>query len=70
MNNKGDNDMITAGQVLNDTYEIIEQLGSGGGGIVFKAYHLRLEKYVAIKLIKGSVKDKINQRAKRIFSRD
>lgn len=55
--------MITIGQTLNNTYEITEQLGSGGGGIVFKAYHLRLEKYVAIKLIKGSVKDKINQRA-------
>lgn len=55
--------MITTGQVLNNTYKITEQLGSGGGGIVFKAYHLRLEKYVAIKLIKDQVKGRVNERA-------
>lgn len=55
--------MITIGQILNNTYKITEQLGSGGGGIVFKAYHLRLEKYVAIKLIKEKVRGKINERA-------
>lgn len=54
--------MIQINQILNDTYRIEEQLGSGGGGIVFKAYHLRLEKYVAVKLIKDNVKDIINQR--------
>ena len=55
--------MITPGQTLNNTYKIIEQIGSGGGGIVFKAYHLRLEKHVAIKLIKDKVKGKMNERA-------
>lgn len=40
--------MITKGQVLNDTYEVIERLGSGGGGIIYKAYHRRMQKYVAI----------------------
>lgn len=38
--------MIEIKQILNNTYKITEQLGSGGGGIVFKAYHMRLEKYV------------------------
>lgn len=55
--------MITQNQILNNTYQIIGQLGSGGGGIVFKAYHLRLEKYVAIKLIKENVKGVVNERA-------
>lgn len=55
--------MITVGQTLNSTYRITEQIGSGGGGIVFKAYHLRLEKYVAVKLIKDKVKGKMNERA-------
>lgn len=55
--------MIQTNQILNNTYRIEERLGSGGGGIVFKAYHLRLEKYVAVKLIKDNVKDIINRRA-------
>lgn len=29
--------MIDLGQVLNDTYEITDRLGSGGG-IIYKAY--------------------------------
>lgn len=55
--------MIIPGQILNSTYKITERLGSGGGGIVYKAYHLRLEKYVAVKLIKDSVKGAVNERA-------
>ncbi|MBD5145374.1 MAG: protein kinase [Ruminococcus sp.] len=55
--------MITKGQVLNDTYEIIERLGSGGGGIIYKAYHRRMQKYVAIKLIKDEIKGGLNNRS-------
>lgn len=55
--------MIATGQILNNTYKITERLGSGGGGIVFKAYHMRLEKYVAVKLIKDNVKGAVNERA-------
>lgn len=55
--------MITMGKILNNTYKIIEQLGSGGGGIVFKAYHMRLEKYVAVKLIKEEILGAVNERA-------
>ncbi|MGN0691478.1 MAG: protein kinase, partial [Oscillospiraceae bacterium] len=50
-------------QILNDTYRIEKQIGSGGGGVVYKAYHLRLKKYVAVKLIKDTVKGAINERA-------
>lgn len=55
--------MIEINQILNNTYKIIEQLGSGGGGIVFKAYHTRLEKYVAVKLIKEEILGAVNERA-------
>lgn len=55
--------MITKGQVLNDTYEVIERLGSGGGGIIYKAYHRRMQKYVAIKLIKDEIKCGLNIRS-------
>ena len=34
---------------FSDTYEIIEKLGEGAGGIVYKAYHKRLRQEVVIK---------------------
>ncbi len=55
--------MITIGQTLNNTYEITEQLGSGSGGIIFKAYHKRMKKFVAIKLIKDEIKGGISNRS-------
>lgn len=55
--------MIETGQILNNTYRIESRIGSGGGGIVFKAYHLRLEKYVAVKLIKEEIRGAVNERA-------
>lgn len=47
---------------FDDTYDIICELNSGGGGIIYKAYHKRLNKYVAVKRIKNSVKGKIDVR--------
>ena len=43
--------MITTSlnKLLNETYDIIEILGTGGGGTVYKAWHKRLGKYVVIK---------------------
>ncbi len=37
--------------VLQDTYKDIVEIGSGGGGTVYKAYHVRMEKYVVLKKI-------------------
>lgn len=34
---------------LKDTYRIIGQIGEGGGGTIYKAYHKRLQKEVVIK---------------------
>ena len=45
--------MFKTGDIIDGRYEIKEQIGSGGGGIVYKAYHLTMKKDVAIKLIKN-----------------
>ena len=45
--------------ISNSIYRIEIQLGSGGVGVVYKAYHTRLEKYVVIKELKRGTKDSI-----------
>lgn len=47
--------------VLNNTYRIVEEIGHGGGGTVYKAIHLRLNKYVVVKRIHASVRAKRNE---------
>lgn len=42
-------------EIFEDTYQIIEKLDEGAGGIVYKAYHQRLKKSVVIKKIKGNM---------------
>lgn len=55
-------DMPRRGDILDNTYQIIEEIGHGGGGIVYKAIHLRLQKYVAVKKIRDKVAGIINVR--------
>lgn len=55
--------MLNVGDTLGGIYEITEKIGSGGGGIIFKANHLRMKKTVAIKLIKDNVKNILENRA-------
>ncbi len=43
--------MLQAGTVINGTYRIEGAVGAGGGGTVYKAYHLRLQKDVVVKRI-------------------
>ncbi|MCM1121371.1 MAG: protein kinase [Eubacterium sp.] len=54
--------MIEQGTILDNTYQIIKPIGSGGGGEIYLADHLRLEKTVVIKKIKDSVKGLIADR--------
>lgn len=54
--------MFQPGTILDGKYEIISQIGSGGGGEIYRAYHKRLKKYVAIKRIKENVRGKLNER--------
>lgn len=47
---------------ISDTYEILEKLGEGSGGIVYKAYHKRLRKEVVLKKMKNkSVSSVVNR---------
>lgn len=47
---------------LMDTYELHETLGAGGGGMVIKAYHKRLQKDVVIKKIHADIQDENERR--------
>ncbi len=42
-------------KIIASTYEVLEKIGEGGGGIVYKARHLRLNKDVVIKADKRSL---------------
>lgn len=53
---------LATGAVLENTYEIIGEIGAGGGGVVFRARHLRLQTDVVVKKIKDEVRGKINSR--------
>lgn len=55
--------MLTIGSMLDNTYQIQEEIGSGGGGVVYRAYHTRLQKDVVVKLIRDTVKSKLDSRA-------
>lgn len=44
--------MFEPGTVLSDRYEIIEKIGAGGMSIVYKAKCNRLQRYVAIKVLR------------------
>ncbi len=49
--------MLYSNMIVDNTYQIIDEIGSGGMGIVYLAYHLRLEKYVVMKKIKNTHAD-------------
>ena len=49
--------MFYGGELLDSTYEILKEIGTGGTGIVYLAYHTRLKKYVVVKKLKGTITD-------------
>ena len=53
---------LTKGTILENAYEIIDEIGAGGGGIIYKARHLRLQTDVVVKKIKDEVRGKIRSR--------
>ena len=48
-------------QIIAQTYEIQKEIGSGGGGVVYLAQHLRLEKPVVLKADKRSISTDIEK---------
>lgn len=54
--------MLKTGEILNNTYLVESKIGSGAVGIIYKAYHLRLKKYVVIKQIRQEIRAEINER--------
>lgn len=52
---------MTKEQILG-TYTILEQIGSGSGGTVFKAYHNRLEQIVVLKRLNNYKNSYLNSR--------
>ncbi len=49
-------------EIVDGTYLIMNELGRGGTGVIYLAYHLRLEKYVVIKRIKENFTDLLKVR--------
>lgn len=49
--------MLNNGLIINNTYKVINEIGSGGMGVVYLAYHIRLCKYVVLKKIKNASAD-------------
>jgi serine/threonine protein kinase len=52
MDGSADAAPLVPGQVLENKYRVSKMLGGGAMGIVYEAYHLRLEKSVAIKVLR------------------
>lgn len=48
------------GDVLGGTYQIIGQIGAGGGGIVYQAKHLRLNTDIVVKQLREEIRGKID----------
>ncbi len=55
----GCKDMNNRMYIENPLYRIEQEIGSGGGGIVYKAWHTHLQKYVVIKQLRRGTKDNI-----------
>ncbi len=54
--------MFKQGEILNNTYQILEEIDQGGAGVIYLAYHLRLQKRIVVKKLKDSYVGRINER--------
>ena len=49
--------MLYNNMIIDGMYQVVEEIGSGGMGVIYLAYHLRLQKYIVLKKIKNSNTD-------------
>lgn len=49
--------------VINGTYRILEEIGHGGGGTVYLAMHLRLQRKVVLKKMHASLAGRVDRRS-------
>lgn len=63
MSNPTETVRIQPGEVLDGTYRIECEIGSGGGGIIYRAEHLKLHNQVVVKQMKTAVRGKIEDSA-------
>lgn len=63
LHKRGVRHMIQNGEILDGMYQIIGEIGRGGTGIIYLAYHLRLQKKVVVKKVKDHFAGQINGRA-------
>lgn len=54
--------MLQPGTIINNTYQIEQQIGAGGGGVVYRARHLRLNTEVVVKQLHDSLRGKVAYR--------
>ena len=52
--------MVKIGMLICDRYEIIEKVGTGGMADVYKAKDHRLNRYVAVKVLKQEFSEDVN----------
>lgn len=50
---KADNELFEPGQVVDGKYRIIDKLGQGGMGVVYRVHHLGLDRSMALKTLNG-----------------
>lgn len=63
----GQSEIINPGMVLDSKFEVVDKLGSGGMGIVYKVRHLHLNKEMALKTFST---DQVDEQAWRRFQRE
>lgn len=49
--------MLRPEEVFGNTYKVVREIGRGGAGVVYLAFHTRLQKYVVLKRIKTGIMD-------------
>ena len=54
--------MFRANEIFGGTYRIEREIGRGGTGVIYLAYHLRLQKYVVIKRILSNFEGSLDAR--------